>query len=196
MPHSGDGSWAALGEALRARHDEPLRAYHGLRHVLAVLETMDLLDSDRGAEPALRLAAFFHDAIYDPTASNNEERSAVLAADDLGRLGVPNGIISDTARLIRATDWHQTDGTPSVSLFLDADLAILGTSPETYDRYATAIRSEYAHLADDVYRAGRAKVLQQFLDRPQLFFTEAGREQFEQQARLNLAREIGDLIGS
>jgi len=190
------GAWTALGASLGDRHAEPQRAYHGLRHVLAVLDTTALLDPARSAEPALQLAAFFHDAVYDPTSPSNEEDSAVMAEAELGRLDVTREVIAETARLIRATNGHQTDGTPATELFLDADLAILGTPPQLYDRYATAIRLEYGHLADDAYRSGRAEVLQHFLDRPRLFFTKAGRERFEKQARLNLTREIEDLVGS
>lgn len=187
----GDGdAWSTLGEALRDRHNEPVRAYHGVRHVLAVLDTLAALDQERCARPALQLAAFFHDAIYAPTSDANEERSAVLAETELAHVGVDPAVIEETARLIRATDGHATDGSPEVEVFLDADLAILGAAPDVYDGYAAAIRHEYGHLADDVFRSGRSAVLQMFLDRPQLFFTAAGRNRFEAQARRNLAAEI------
>lgn len=188
-----DEGWTALGESLSDRHTGPLRSYHGQRHILAVLDTMAMLDAVRGTDPALQLAAFFHDAIYDPTGDANEEQSAVLAETELDRLGVNATIIETTARLVRATDGHETDGSPEVSLFLDADLAILGSPPHVYDAYATAIRREYGHLADDVFRSGRASVLTTFLDRRRLFFTAAGRDRFETQARQNLAREIDQL---
>lgn len=158
--------------------------------MLAVLDTLTALDAEYGLDPTVRLAAFFHDAVYDPTASDNEERSAELAEIELGRLGINGSAIATTLRLIRATDGHETDGSSEVDVFLDADLAILGTEPEVYDRYASAIRQEYAHLSDDEFRSGRATVLQKFLDRPTLFFTPAGQQRFEQPARNNLAREL------
>jgi len=195
VPIDDDDGWTSLGRSLLGRHEEPIRSYHGTHHVIAVLETMVALDDSRGRDPALRLAAFLHDAIYDPTASDNEKRSAMLAETELGRLGVRHAIIERTARLIRATDGHGTDGSPDVALFLDADLAILGRRPVVYDAYAAAIRREYGHLTDDVFRAGRAGVLRMFLDRSQLFFTTAGGARFEQPARANLTRELQRLTG-
>ena len=97
---------------------------------------------------------------------------------------------AEVSDIVEATAGHRSNGEPAVELFLDADLSILGTDADLYDRYTAGIRAEYAHLDDEAWRVGRAMVLQGFLERPQLFFTAAGRERFEAAARRNIEREL------
>ena len=61
-----------------------------------------------------------------------------------------------------------------IGVLLDADLAILGSSPTTYDAYVAAVRAEYADVGDDEWRAGRTGVLEGFGNREILFVTAAG----------------------
>ncbi|KXZ45066.1 hypothetical protein GPECTOR_59g675 [Gonium pectorale] len=78
-------------------------------------------------------------------------------------------------------------------MLLDADLAVLGSSPQQYSRYSNGISLEYASLYGPYeYAAGRSRVLRSFLARPQLFFTAAGRR-LEGQARANLEAELREL---
>ncbi len=93
--------------------------------------------------------------------------------------------------LIRATAKHEVieDDTDS-AIFLDADLAILGSSEEDYDKYAAKIRQEYAWVPDDQYRAGRKTVLTNFLSRPKIYFTERAGKDLEEQSRKNIEREL------
>lgn len=175
-----------------ARYGEPQRHYHTAAHLDAVLAMVDELGG--GAPRAdTRLAVWFHDVIYDPTAADNEELSAVLAREQLGGLGVDAAVIGAVERMIRATKTHQPSEDPEAALMLDADLAILGAPPAVYDRYAAAIRLEYAHVSDDAYRTGRAQVLESFRLRPRVFLTPAGIERLEANARANLQRELAAL---
>src|SRR5690242_20725665 len=109
-----------------------------------MLKTVDVLSDHCRDRGAVRLAAWYHDAVYDSHATDNEERSADMARSALSRLRVPGDRVESVARLILATKTHQTDGDPDAAVLLDADLAILGSEPEQYDRYAKAIRREYA----------------------------------------------------
>jgi predicted metal-dependent HD superfamily phosphohydrolase len=77
--------------------------------------------------------------------------------------------------------------------FLDFDLAILGSRPEIYRTYSQAIRREYRWVPKLLYRRGRRQVLESFLQRELLFFTEAMRTRLEDQARANLAEELASL---
>ena len=77
----------------------------------------------------------------------------------------------------------------------DIDLSILGRVENTYDRYARAIRAEYVWVAEIDYTVGRSKVRQGFIDRDSIFSTEVFRARYEEQARLNLMRELGSLAG-
>jgi predicted metal-dependent HD superfamily phosphohydrolase len=188
------GYCAATGRAtfddLARCYGAPERHYHTLDHIGAVLETVRSLNGGP-ADPALEFAVWFHDVVYDTHATDNEERSADHAAAVLSNLRIAKNVIAEIRRLILLTKTHQTaaeDGTGHI--LLDADLAILGTPAAEYDRYAAAIRREYAWVPDADYRRGRRRVLEQFLTRPRLYFTEALRVQRESAARDNLRREI------
>lgn len=188
---------SVLGELLE-RHSEPGRRYHGLDHIAAVLRAIVELTGD--LDPDLVLVAFFHDAIYDATRSDNEELSAQLASERLRRIGVSETTVEFVTQTILATSTHQLPDPTALpagerdvaraGAFLDADLSILGAWDKTYTGYAEAIREEYGHLDEQTFTAGRAKVLRSFLDREQLYFTEAGRVAWEASARRNLQREL------
>lgn len=184
-----------VGQELHDRHREPVRSYHAVEHVEAVLANLARLDA---RTPVTELAAFFHDAIYDPRASDNEEASAQLAEHHLGALGVDDGVIAATATIIRATAGHALpdDAPAGTAEFLDADLSMLGASPERYGWYAQAIRDEYAHVPNDAFRAGRAAMLTNFVEREQLFLTDAGVALWDAAARRNLKNELAELRSS
>jgi predicted metal-dependent HD superfamily phosphohydrolase len=181
-------------DELAAAYSAPDRAYHNLDHVAAVLAVVDELADLTDDPAAVRLAAWYHDVVYDPRASDNEERSATLAEARLRGWGVAATTAAEVARLIRLTRTHQADADDADGhVLLDADLAVLASPPDEYDRYARAIRREYAWVADDAFRAGRAEVLRSFARRPQLYFTARMRERGEEAARANLARELAAL---
>jgi predicted metal-dependent HD superfamily phosphohydrolase len=170
------------------RYGEAGRHYHTAVHIAAVLDTFE---SSGNVGPALQLAAWYHDAIYNSRMADNEERSADLARTELAGLGLPPEMIAETARLIVLTKTHRAAlDDESGQRLIDADLSILGPPPRVYDRYADAIRREYAWVAEADYRAGRTRVLEGFLARPRLYFllTRA-----EQPARENLRRELKSL---
>lgn len=81
----------ALFASLVARHREPHRRYHGLRHVTWVVRHIGALAEHEPVKDrsAVVIAGFFHDAVYQPTASDNEAASAELAIHELGRLDSP-----------------------------------------------------------------------------------------------------------
>lgn len=178
-----------VGQELLERHREPQRHYHTVEHIEAVLRHLQTLDA---ATSVTELAAFFHDAIYDPTAADNEEQSALLAIERLATLGLGAAITNHVAAIIRATAGHQLpdDATSLMAAFLDADLAILGADFDVYQAYAHAIRAEYRHMSDDDFRRGREQVLMHFAEREQLYFTEAGRSLWDAPARKNLNIEL------
>lgn len=132
---------------------------------------------------------WFHDAVYDPTRTDNEERSALLAQTQLKGLELKASLRERVGELIRATQTHQpTDAT--AAWLLDADLAILGSEPQVYFAYARAIRLEYAWMPEERYREGRVRILTGFLERPQIYHTAPFRQRFEASARQNLTEEV------
>jgi predicted metal-dependent HD superfamily phosphohydrolase len=178
-------------ERLIGRHREPHRRYHTVEHVATVVRHLRATATDPPA-PELVAAALYHDAVYDPRSSTNEADSARLAVTELGRIGWDADRCAVVARLVEATARHDARDALEAAL-LDADLAILGAAPATYDRYAADVRDEYAHVTDDDWRIGRAAVLRSFLARPAIYATEVMRGTREAQARANLRRELDAL---
>jgi predicted metal-dependent HD superfamily phosphohydrolase len=180
-------------DRLVAAHSEPHRHYHDLEHVVEVLRVVGRLARQCELPAAVQLAAWYHDAVYDPTADDNEERSAALARSELTSLGMDARLVEHVMELIRATDHRQRPTIADADVLLDADLAILGAGEARYRRYAEAIRREYAHVPDDDYRKGRAAVLERFLARPRLYRTDTLFLEAEAAARGNLAAELARL---
>jgi predicted metal-dependent HD superfamily phosphohydrolase len=184
----------ALGEDLIACWSQPHRRYHTTDHLAAVLAVIDRYAHLVGDPDAVRLAGWFHDAVYDPRAGDNEERSARLAQTRLPAAGVPAGRVAETARLVRLTAGHQVaDDDRAGALLADADLAVLAGGEGDYDRYVAAVRREYAHVPDDAFRAGRAAVLESLLGLPALYRIVPVRSEWEVRARANLNRELDAL---
>jgi len=183
---------------LRRRHAEPGRAYHGWRHIEALLALRGEV-ADRLADPAAVFwAILFHDAVYDARASDNEEASArLLEAADLPALDPATR--ARAARLIRMTAAHRLpDDLPAeeaadAALFLDMDLSILGAPAGAFDAYEAGVRAEYVHVPEPAFRAGRAAILRRFLEREHLYLSSWGRGRFEAAARANVARSLARL---
>ncbi|MEU5000706.1 hypothetical protein [Streptomyces sp. NPDC021622] len=179
---------------LLARWAEPQRRYHTTAHLAAVLDHIDVLEEHADDPDLVRLAAWFHDAVYLPERSTNEERSARLAERALPEAGLTDERTAEVARLVRLTVSHDpADGDRNGETLCDADLAILAAAPDAYAAYAAAVREEYAFVPDDAFREGRAAVLRQLLALPRLFRTPHGAKEWEGPARANLATEI-DLL--
>ena len=181
-----------LGEDLLARYAEQHRHYHTQQHLTEVLATIDEL-ADLADDPdTVRLAAWFHDAIYDPQADpgENEEVSAQLAELELSAYGVEADRVAEVGRLIRLTAKHDCEPDDANGAVLcDADLRILSLAADRYDEYAVGIRQEYAHVSDRDFARGRMTFLQN-LAGTSLYATSWGREKWEQAARDNVAREL------
>ncbi|MFD4546962.1 MULTISPECIES: hypothetical protein [unclassified Streptomyces] len=185
---------APYADHLLTRWQEPQRRYHTLAHLTAVLDRVDVLEEYADDPDLVRLAAWFHDAVYLPDRSENEERSAHLAERALREAGVSDEGTAEVARLVRLTVTHApADGDRNGQVLCDADLAILASSPETYAAYTVAVRQEYAFVPNDDFRRGRAAVLRQLLDLPRLFRTPYGEREWERRARLNIGGEL-DLL--
>jgi predicted metal-dependent HD superfamily phosphohydrolase len=177
-------------QELAAAYAAPTRHYHNLAHIedcLAALARVDGL-SARERE-ILSEAIWWHDVVYDPTRSDNEELSARLAEQhvraDLGQ---------EVGRLIRLTKTHDVQVDDRLgAILISIDLSILGAEPARYDAYAAAVRQEFIHVSDADYRAGRAKVLRHFASRPVIYPNAGFAATYDRQARDNLVRELAAL---
>lgn len=182
---------APYADDLLRRWSEPQRRYHTLAHLAAVLGHIDVLEAYADDPDAVRLAAWFHDAVYLPERSENEERSARLAERALPEAGVSEERTAEVARLVRLTVTHDpADDDRDGQVLCDADLAILASPPSAYAAYTAAVREEYHFVPSEAFRDGRAAVLRQLLDLPRLFRTPYGREKWEATARYNITSEL------
>ncbi|TRC80797.1 hypothetical protein FJV83_06910 [Mesorhizobium sp. WSM4307] len=184
-----------LKRELAALYLAESRHYHNLAHIEAMLALAGDYRALLGDPEAVEAAIWFHDAIYDSKAKDNEARSAALAAQKLASRTDPERL-DRIGAMILATATHQLPGfdddaaTRDASLFLDMDLSILGAAPDAFDAYERAVRREYGWVEEPMWRAGRSAVLKDFLARPRIFLTEEFRQRFEPQARLNMARSL------
>ncbi|MGC3000022.1 hypothetical protein ACPF8X_17040 [Streptomyces sp. G35A] len=182
---------APYAENLLARWQEPQRRYHTLAHLTAVLDHVDELEAYADDPDVVRLAAWFHDAVYLPDRSENEERSARLAERALTEAGVPRAKAAAVARLVRLTLTHDpADDDRDGQVLCDADLAVLASPPSAYAAYTAAVREEYHFVPNDAFREGRSAVLRQLLALPRLFRTPYGTGHWEATARYNLRGEL------
>ena len=184
----------ALLRALLARYTEPHRHYHTLRHLEACFAHFDAVRHAAAHPQEVELALWFHDAVYDPRAADNEALSAAWAQRALAQAGVDGDAVRRIAGLILATrhDAPAEEGRDA-ALLLDIDLAILGSPAARFERYDRDVRLEYGHVPEALYRFGRAAVLRRFLARPRLYRSAPAAALLEAPARRNLAAAIAGL---
>jgi predicted metal-dependent HD superfamily phosphohydrolase len=184
-----------LRDELARAYGAPERHYHNRAHIEAMLSLTRSYERALLDPQSVEAAVWFHDAVYDTRRHDNEEKSAELAASRLAGLLSPERIVL-IARMIRATAGHHVpDGLDGAqqrdcALFLDMDLSILGSAPDAFTAYEEAVRREYAWVPDALWREGRKKVLQGFLDRPAIYVSPEFRASHEAAARANLTRSL------
>ena len=201
--HQPEAQWRALWERIKAQGDayppyhdltqrlaEPHRAYHTLRHILHCLDEMGRVRHLAAYPDAMEMALWYHDAIYDTHAADNEEQSAALAAQILRDASVPETFVQKVVRLIMVTKDHTVAEDLDTRLLVDIDLAILGQPAPVFDAYEQHIRQEYAWVPPAAFVEGRTRVLLSFLHRATIYATAHFRQHYEGQARSNIARSL------
>ncbi|MDB5310990.1 MAG: hypothetical protein JWO38_5192 [Gemmataceae bacterium] len=183
-------------DLLVAAYSAPDRFYHTLEHLGEMFRVAARLTTITDDPSVVQLAIWFHDAVYDARAKDNEIRSAELATTLLGPIGVPRSEIDRVGQLVKATA-HLADARPpgerELAILLDADLAILGAAEDRYRRYAADIRKEYSWVPDDEYKLGRSRVLEHLLARPRIYWYELMYQEGEERARANMHAELQEL---
>jgi len=179
-----------LCQALLDAYGEPQRHYHTLQHLGECLALADKFKAEAERFEEVELALWFHDAVYDVRAHDNEARSAQWAATALREAGLDEQACARIHDLVMATCHGTLPGTPDAALLTDIDLSILGASEPRFAEYEEQIRAEYAWVAPDVYAVKRRAVLRGFLERVHIYATPAVRSRFEEEARRHLSRAI------
>jgi predicted metal-dependent HD superfamily phosphohydrolase len=132
------------------------RHYHNLDHLDSMLTELKIYKDRFGSWDTMIFAITYHDLIYSSLKSNNEERSAKVASKRLSAISYPEKLIAFCQHLILATKKHELSDAET-NLFIDADLAILGSDTKTYQEYSKKIRHEYSIYPDVIYNSGRKK---------------------------------------
>ena len=188
----------SLRAELAAAYATGGRHYHDLHHIETLLAMADACADDIADREAVEAAIWFHDAVYDTQREDNEARSAALAEAQLAGMASDERI-ARIAAMIRATAGHampdviDAAARQDCALFLDMDLAILGSPAADFDAYEAAVRREYGWVTEPQWRQGRRAVLAAFLARPAIYSTARFRASHEAAARRNLARAIARL---
>jgi predicted metal-dependent HD superfamily phosphohydrolase len=171
------------------------RHYHDLHHIEALLALAKEHAREIADNAAIEAAIWFHDAVYDPTKSDNEGKSAELATELLAGVAGKERL-EFIAAMIRASANHrvpvsmQAPAADDCALFLDMDLAILGSPAEEFAAYERAVRQEYDWVPEQQWLAGRSQVLRNFLARPFIYASPQFRDSHEAAARSNLKRSL------
>ena len=182
---------SALLARLQVMYSEPHRHYHTLAHIGALLGGLAHWRALARAPHLVEAAIWFHDAIYDTHRDDNEPRSAELARNELRALAWPEADVARVVTMVRATRHHAAAiSDADTLLFLDLDLSVLAQRPDVYDAYSAAVRAEFGWVEAARYRAGRARVLQNFMNRDAIYRTPALHAAWDSAARSNFAREL------
>jgi predicted metal-dependent HD superfamily phosphohydrolase len=194
--------WAAAGASgdpepewrrLSACYAEPHRAYHTIHHIAHCLDELDEVRALAADPVAVEMALWYHDAVYDPRAKDNEARSAAWARRAAAAMGLAPERGERVAGLILVSTHTGPADDPDAALFADIDLSILGRPSAVFAEYERGVRREYSWVPGFVFRTKRSAILKSFLDRPSVYATSHFRRKYEEMARLNLTVSLKQL---
>jgi len=183
---------------LLARWEEPRRHFHNVRHLVDLLQHVDELQQETHKPHVVRLAAWYHGAIfstdeddaYAHRGGEDEDASAEYAREELASLGVPAAAIDNVAVMVKALARHTRNPTSSdCAVLCDADLAVLASDPQRYKEYVRDVRAEYSFIPERKFLEARRSIIKKLLARPQLYVSPLGAT-WEQRAQQNLAGEV------
>lgn len=176
-----------------SRMEDPVREYHGWGHLTHLLD--EFLDFDSNNEQQLlliRAAILFHDIVYVPGASDNEEKSALFAAEFY-----PKGSQKQIQSLIMATchtfpfEKYGDDR----DIICDLDLSILGAPKDKFFEYRLKVAQEYKGVySPEEFDRGTREFFRKLFDqttRDYIFRTEHFRDLYENTARENIKSILG-----
>lgn len=177
---------------LVARYSGKDRFYHNLDHLINCFDIIESVKNKIENPSAVEFAVWFHDAIYNVRAKDNEELSASHAKKVMEEMNIPPNIIQRVEELILATKNHQLpkEEDKDCAIFLDADLSVFGLDEADFDRYSEAMRREYAWLSDQEYKTKRKEALLSYLQRERIYLTDEMFARFEEKARRNIQRVL------
>lgn len=170
--HTCEKYWLKLEQLYR----EPQRSYHNLYHMQLLSQQVERTVADYEHELSLRgspcdsdsasrfqllfsLCLWFHDAIYEPRATDNEVLSKDLFVEFAAEAELDESDRDLVSWVILDTIGHKRENGPLgdqfyadlSGYFLDADLGVLCSEPALYDEYAEKIWEEYSFVGRQTY---------------------------------------------
>ena len=193
--------YESIESQLVLRHSSDKRHYHNISHVYQCIKDLskvvnplvDYFKLSLIEFKQIEYALWFHDAVYNIKSMDNEEKSADLAYNEGIKAKLSEPFLHGVKKLIRATKHDKDPENIYEAYIIDIDLAILGKDPITYKKYKNGIRNEYASIPDKQFKEGRSAVLKKFIDRKKIYNTPLFFDEYEEEARYNLEREIKEL---
>lgn len=173
------------------------RVHHNLKRLIGVLARVDELSPETHDPDVVRIAAWYHGAVFTSDAQDayarrggaDAEGSADLARVQLEELGVPESVIERVAVLVKGLSRHVAPANDiDAQALCDADLGVLAGEPQRYEAYRREVRAEYAHIPQRDYVEARMKIVSKLLERKHLFASPLGHA-WEDRARENLVAE-------
>jgi predicted metal-dependent HD superfamily phosphohydrolase len=150
---SWQATWKGLGiespdadlyAVVTTRYAESHRSYHTIQHLDECFVNLDEARHLADKVHEVELALWFHDAVYEGRAQDNEERSPAWAREAALQQGVASSVAERIQGLVLATKHNAAPTSPDAELLVDVDLAILGAVVERFDEYERQVRQEYS----------------------------------------------------
>jgi predicted metal-dependent HD superfamily phosphohydrolase len=182
-----------LWNEIETNYSGKKRHYHTLAHLDNLLQQLVAVKTKIKDWDTILFTLYYHDIIYNPLKTTNEEKSAEFAENRMQLIAAPQPVIINCVSQILATKKHLLSADSDTNIFTDADLCILGQPWQVYEKYYKQVRKEYALYPDLIYNPGRKKVLQHFLQMQQIFKTNYFFNKFEVQAKENVEKELQQL---
>ena len=187
-----DGEASGVFNGLSDLYSQPDRHYHTPGHIEHCLRQFDLIAGLLDDPDAVEMALWFHDAIYDAAAYDNEQRSAQLFVDLVGA-AVAEPFERKVWDLIMVTKHPSSPRTSDEAYMVDIDLSSFGLPWAKFTRDSHAVRKEFAHLSEESFATKQRSFLEALLDREHFCFTEFFRTRHEASARRNISQYLKKL---
>lgn len=173
-------------------YNQSHRYYHNINHIMDCLGELELVSFiNSNQRDIIETAVWYHDAIYNPYSSLNEENSLKLFQVGIG-YDTNKNILVESA--ILATKYHleyQPLNKPlTTEVMLDIDLSGFGKDWITCRAHADNIRKEYYRTNDTDFYTGRLNFLETINQRESLYYTDFFKNKYHEQSKINIKIEI------
>ena len=121
---------------------------------------------------AIKLAILFHDAIYDPQKTDNEEKSVEFfnqfcnktkqVKSEIVNLVKPAILATKSHKLPNSVDQYNSNSVVN-AITVMADLSVFYMTTYHFDLYDDQIRNEYSFVHEKIFKSARKTILNTFL---------------------------------